>query len=406
MNEKERKLNKDTKKISSISKMKEIFKKLKLNELNKNITNNKINIQKRFIFENTKDTSKFGSLNTYIKTLKKNNTQIFKEKNTLPKLNSHNNSNSNISRNKIKSFSPILNNDSFLKIPSLKNSIYPKLFKNSRRQPIKIKFYSKTAHSTQNQNTNISNNFKGLFSQKVQCFRKKNNLDNFISSNSSNNKEEINEIKNSSKNENSKSTKNKKKNRKKTKNNIKAFKFSEFYKLSKNSFVSARNIYEHYILEEKEDKSPDAKMNVTKYILKKNKKPKKLFKSIYGFNRNNARRIRELKSNKTIALKPDFNLEEYQDILCTMIKNRCDNNSMLYLQQKYERFNEKLKSYKRNFIYRGRYTKLGDTIRKNIPNYLYVRLKELDKENLISKAKYFNVDINKCQEDQLLNNNI
>ena len=81
-----------------------------------------------------------------------------------------------------------------------------------------------------------------------------------------------------------------------------------------------------------------------------------------------------------------------------MIKKRCTNDTIIYLKKQYEKFNDEMKSHKRNYIYKGRYTKLADKIRKNAPSYLINRLKQLDEENLISKAKYFHVDLSKNQD--------
>jgi hypothetical protein len=184
-------------------------------------------------------------------------------------------------------------------------------------------------------------------------------------------------------------------------NKFKPFGFSEFYKISKNSDVSARSIYKHYILEEMKDETPDMSNNFTKYVLKKYKSPQIKLNHLYGINEDNLRRIREIKNNNAIALKSDFNVKEYQNILCGMIKKRCDNDSIFYLKKKYEKFNEEVRNYKRNFKYKGRYTKLADKIGKNAPSYLINRLKQLDEENLISKAKYFHVDLSKNQEEKI-----
>ena len=111
------------------------------------------------------------------------------------------------------------------------------------------------------------------------------------------------------------------------------------------------------------------------------------------------RRIKELKASNFIVFKKDFKLNEYQNILCGMIKNRCNNESIIYLKKQYDKFNDEMRHYKRNHIYKGRYSKLADKIRKHAPNYLINRLEQLDEENLISKAKYFHVDISKSQEE-------
>ena len=84
-----------------------------------------------------------------------------------------------------------------------------------------------------------------------------------------------------------------------------------------------------------------------------------------------------------------------------MIKKRCTNDSIIFLRKKFEKFNVEMKYFKRNFKYKGRYTQLADKIRKNAPSYLINRLKQLDEENLISKAKYLNVDLSNNPEQDL-----
>ena len=147
------------------------------------------------------------------------------------------------------------------------------------------------------------------------------------------------------------------------------------------------------------DEAPSLKEGFTKYIIKKFKSPRDKLNVLYGLNEGNIRRIKELKANKFIVFKKDFKLKEYQKILCGMIKKRCSNDSIIYLKKKYEKFNDEMKSYKKNHIHKGRYAQLADKIRKNAPNYLLNRLKKLDQENLISKAKYFHVDVTKSLDE-------
>ena len=140
------------------------------------------------------------------------------------------------------------------------------------------------------------------------------------------------------------------------------------------------------------DETPDTKNNFEKDIVKF-KDDRQRLNELYGINDENMRRINELKSNKTLALKDDFNIREYQNILCAMIKKSCTNDSIIFLRKKFEKFNDDIKFLKRNFKYKGRYTKLADKVRKYVPSYLIERLKQLDEENLIEKAKYLNVDL-------------
>lgn len=384
----------ETRRINSI-KINKDLNKIKLNIIPNHLNNNnKINLQKSPSLAYIYKKPNLSNINSYFNKLKKNNSLIFTPKNNLPALKSNNNYNSiNDTNNKNIPFSPILNNNSSLKknfsfkLPETKSN------KGFEGKPIKIQLFSKAQSMSANRNKNNSNLLKGLVSPKFSNLRKGNNLINNMPS------FESSEITNENKQANlSYNINDQEKNHIKNRiNKFKPFGFSEFYQISKNADVSARSIYKHYILEEMKDETPDPSNNFTKYILKKYKNPKKKLNELYGLNEDNIRRINEIKTNNAIALKKDFNLKEYQKILCGMIKKRCTKDTMIYLKKQYEKFNDEIKNYKRSFRYKGRYTKLADKIRKNAPSYLIKRLKQLDEENLISKAKYFNVDLTKVQ---------
>ena len=366
-------------------------------EIPKNININKIKLEKMPLLDRLKNKENIGNYNSHFRTLKNNNSQIYNTKNILPLLNSNNNSISanNISSKKL-SFSPISNNNSLLNKAFSNVLLGSKSVKTLKNKPLKIQFFSKVQSMNTDKIKNNSKVLKGLASPKYSNSRNEKNRIYILNSASKDlGKEDNNRSHNLNHNIIDKEKihiKNRINN-----NRFKPFRFSEFYKLSKNSDVSARSIYKHYILEEMEDEIPDMLDNFTKYVLKKYKTPQIKLNQLYGINNDNLRRIKEIKNNNAIALKPDFNLKEYQNILCGMLKKRCDDDSIIYLKKRYEKFNDEVRNYKRNFQYKGRYTKLADKLIKNAPSYLIKRLKQLDKENLISKAKYLNVDLTKIQ---------
>ena len=380
-----------------LSKRKILLKKNNLVPISNNVNNyKKMNLVKSpLLYQKMNNIGNFQKYISNFKTLKKNNSQIFNIRNKLPLLN--NNHVNNISTNKKNKLSLISNNlsaDLFLS----QYSIDSKPVKDLKKKPIKIQFFSKLQSIEGNKHSNNSIILKGLLSPKYSQIRNKksliknesNSLSKEIHSEELNNSNDLNDN-NITSNENVHI-------KKRNNHKFQPFRFSNFYKLSKNSDISAKSIYKHYLLEEIEDNMPDPINNFIKYVLKKYKNPQQKLEKLYCINDENIRRIKELKNNNSLVLKDDFNLKEYQNILCGMIKKRCHNDSIIFLKKQYEKFNDDLKYPKRNYKYRGRYTKLADKIRKIAPIYLINRLKQLDKENLISKAKYFNVDLSKCGE--------
>ena len=381
-------------KISLIP-IKSRLNKMKSLQIPKNINSNKIKLQKNPLLERLKNKE---NIENDFKTLKKSNSLFYNSKNKLPLLNNNNyNSINNISNSKI-SFTPISNNHSTLNKAISSKLLGSKSVKAFKKNPIKIQFFSKVKELGSQNLKNNSNMLRGLVSPKYSNLRNEKNL---LYSPKSETRDLTNDENSKIHNLSNNNIDKEKLHLKRRINKFKPFGFSEFYKISKNSDVSARSIYKHYILEEMKDETPDMSNNFTKYVLKKYKSPQIKLNHLYGINEDNLRRIREIKNNNAIALKSDFNVKEYQNILCGMIKKRCDNDSIIYLKKKYEKFNEEVRNYKRNFKYKGRYTKLADKIRKNAPSYLINRLKQLDEENLISKAKYFHVDLSKNQEEKI-----
>ena len=117
-------------------------------------------------------------------------------------------------------------------------------------------------------------------------------------------------------------------------------------------------------------------------------KPKKDIDELFKLNMNYFRRLEELKCNKSIAFKKDFDIFNYQSTLIKLISKKVSDNYILELQDKYLKFNESLNN-QRTIIPRGRFTNLAEKIKYNIPRYLYEKIKKLDKDKLMSRYNYF-----------------
>ena len=164
--------------------------------------------------------------------------------------------------------------------------------------------------------------------------------------------------------------------------------FSDFYKKSKNEDVSARNIYDYYIGQESINKIKPIS-NFTKFIEKKYKIPKNRFKKIYCLDNEYLQRLKEMKCNKYIAFKKDFEIKEYQNALLEILSSKLDRERLYCLQQDFQKFNEKIE---RGCVSpKGRFSFLADKINNHAPLYLINKLKKMDQENLKAKAKRYNL---------------
>ena len=76
-----------------------------------------------------------------------------------------------------------------------------------------------------------------------------------------------------------------------------------------------------------------------------------------------------------------------------MVKKRIRKNSLYELKKNFKKFNEKvLNGYE---PHKGRYTKLAEKLKESAPIYLIDRLKQLDNDKIIEKAKILKVKLNK-----------
>jgi hypothetical protein len=97
--------------------------------------------------------------------------------------------------------------------------------------------------------------------------------------------------------------------------------------------------------------------------------------------------IKELKHNKKIAFKDDFNIEEYQSTLIELMDQRVSQKNLIDLQNDYKALNRKLYGL---IEPKGRYTILAEKLRFNLPLYLLERFKQLDKESVLSRMRFYN----------------
>ena len=158
--------------------------------------------------------------------------------------------------------------------------------------------------------------------------------------------------------------------------------FSKFFYKSQNKNITSKRIYKHYIKEEERDKVESVKPFLKLGIPRSIKQLKDLYKDDIKFQK----RLKELKLNKAIAFKDDFNVLEYQSTLVKLLSKRISLKNLYDLQKEFIVFNEK------NFGFvgpKGRFTNMAEKIKYNIPFYLYEKIRKLDEDKLISRYNYY-----------------
>jgi len=163
-------------------------------------------------------------------------------------------------------------------------------------------------------------------------------------------------------------------------------KFSNFFKISQKNDVSARKIYNHY-LEKSESCVTKPIKNYKKFFDKKTKNYMEKLNRIYCENPKFSSVLREIKENRRLAYKDDFNIEEYQALIIELMESRVSQKNLLDLQKDYRAFNQKLFGL---IEPKGRFTILADKLRYNLPAYLLEKLKQLDKDAILTRMKYYN----------------
>ena len=313
----------------------------------------KINLK---IKGNLKDINKFIEINSksnlpYLsKTSKNDNNSLKKIKHKIKNSLTNNYNNNSIEPKK-----------NFYEINAYSPKNFPKFSKNNLLAPI---------------NSNI-NYFKTIRVKNINYLTKKNNsLQNIYIQNNNASKT----LKNNTSYNNST---NKSKFYSNHDNKILKKNFSNYFYKSQSSLYTSKRIFHHYINESKNEKiNPES-------FFERNGAPKsrKKINELYKLNLNYHKRLEEVKRNKSIAYKDDFNILKYQTTLIKLISKKISIENLRELQTRYIQFNEKVSG--KGVAPKGRFTNLAEKIKHNIPVFLYEKIKKLDKEKLISRYNYY-----------------
>ena len=163
-------------------------------------------------------------------------------------------------------------------------------------------------------------------------------------------------------------------------------KHSPFFHQSQSDAMGTQTIYKYYLNKSSSDITPPVK-NFNKLFRDKSHSVYEKLKRIYCENKNFDALIRELKDNRKLAFKDDFDIEEYQNMLLELLEKRVSQKHLIDLQDDYRELNKKLFDV---FEPKGRFTFLAEKLRYNLPSFLLEKMKQLDKDSIISRMNYYN----------------
>ena len=163
-------------------------------------------------------------------------------------------------------------------------------------------------------------------------------------------------------------------------------KHSPFFHQSQSDAVGTQTIYKYYLNKSSSDITLPVK-NYNKLFRDKSHSVYEKLKRIYCENKNFEALIRELKDNRKLAFKDDFDIEEYQNMLLELLEKRVSQKHLIDLQDDYRELNKKLFDV---FEPKGRFTFLAEKLRYNLPSFLLEKMKQLDKDSIISRMNYYN----------------
>ena len=163
-------------------------------------------------------------------------------------------------------------------------------------------------------------------------------------------------------------------------------KHSPFFHQSQSDSVGTQTIYKYYLNKSSSDITLPVK-NFNKLFKDKTHSVYEKLKRIYCENKNFEALIRELKDNRKLAFKDDFDIEEYQNMLLELLEKRVSQKHLIDLQDDYRELNKKLFDV---FEPKGRFTFLAEKLRYNLPSFLLEKMKQLDKDSIISRMNYYN----------------
>ena len=163
-------------------------------------------------------------------------------------------------------------------------------------------------------------------------------------------------------------------------------KYSNYFKIAQKKNVTAKEIYKHYL-----NKSAGVNIrpirNYKKFFDDKNKNFLEKLSRIYCENKKFLSILKEIKDNKKIAYKDDFNIEEYQSTIVELMDHKISQKYLIDLQNDYRKLNKKFFGF---IEPRGRYTLLADKLRYNVPLFLLERFKQMDKDTIINRMNFYN----------------
>ena len=178
------------------------------------------------------------------------------------------------------------------------------------------------------------------------------------------------------------------KNKNKSKNLIISHvpKYSKFFYQSKNKNISSQTVYKYYIDKSASEITLPVK-NYDRLFDSKKKTVQEKLKRIYCENKNFDLILQELKDHRKLAYKDDFVIEEYQNTLLEILDKRVSQKNLINLQEDYRELNKKIFNV---FEPKGRFTFLAEKLKYSLPSFLIEKLKQLDKDSIISRMNYYN----------------
>ena len=163
-------------------------------------------------------------------------------------------------------------------------------------------------------------------------------------------------------------------------------KYSKFYRLSQKDSIGSHAIYKYYLNKSSSEVTLPVN-NYQKIFDSKHKSINEKLKRIYCENKNFDVLMRELKDNRKLAFKDDFDIEEYQNTLLEILEKRISQKGLIDLQDDYRELNKKLFSV---FEPKGRFTFLAEKLRYNLPSFLIEKMKKLDQDSITNRMNYYN----------------
>ena len=185
-------------------------------------------------------------------------------------------------------------------------------------------------------------------------------------------------------------------------NKLNKFKFSDYFLKSRDEKIGAKRIIKHYLKQKDESFSPKSQRKIHHYNGKYdyNYVMCPQLKILYGDNPSFNNKLNEIKKNDYIAMKKDFKINEYQDLLMKLCENKISEKNMNKLKKDFGIFNEKNYGMK---IPKGRYINLANKLKDHLSVFAFENLKKMDRNytKYYSTDKNGNTEIKKKEKDKI-----